>query len=596
MCGIAGILTREVHGDEARRAESMQRALRHRGRDDQGLWQSPTQHATFAHTRLSVLDLTSAGRQPLSTDDGRYTITFNGEIYNFAELRRNLQGRGVTFRTRTDTEVILHAYAAFGDACVRQLRGMFAFAIWDERERTCLLARDPFGIKPLYYHAHDQRLSFASEVRALTECGEVPLDLDPQAIYEYLRAGSLQDPRTLLRHVRNLDAGHVMMWDGGVRRSKYWEIAFADTVTPASAAAITHEALSDSVRHHFVSDVPVGMFLSGGIDSTCLVTLAAEAGIDKLRTFTLSVDASADDEGGRARSTAEHFGACHEECRVDAAASRQLFTAYLSAMDQPSIDGLNTFAVSRFAAERGMKVMLSGIGADELFGGYPSFSDVPRLTRWRQWLGEAGRMHAAAARLLATSADPRYRRLADLLVQPPSLSASYGVYRGIFSQGEARELVQRYAATTDQHFEDVLIDGADPTPADTVSRLELSRYARNQLLRDADVMSMACGVELRTPYLDTVVVDAASRIPAAQRLRYGKKMLVESVAGIPDGIIHRRKRCFQFPFERWLDGEWRRTFAALEHVGSVPTTTWYRKWCVLVLEHSLRAVAKCEQT
>jgi asparagine synthase (glutamine-hydrolysing) len=592
MCGIAGILTQEVRGDEARHVACMQQALRHRGPDDAGTWQSSDQRATFAHTRLSVLDLSVAGRQPMSTADGRFTITFNGEIYNFAELRRGLEAKGCEFRTRTDTEVILRAYEAFGEACVHQLRGMFAFAIWDQRERTALLARDRFGIKPLYYCAHDDRLVFASEMRALLQTGAVPRQVDGQAIYEYLRAGSVQEPRTLLRGVRSLEAGHTATWDGQLRARKYWHLSFAISREQASPAMATHQALADSVRHHFVSDRPVGMFLSGGIDSSCLLTLAAQAGVSDLRTFTLSVEGSADDEGGRARRTAEHFGASHAEYRVDASESRQLFTQYLAVIDQPSIDGLNTLAISRFAADRGMKVMLSGIGADELFGGYPSFSAVPRMTVWRQRLGAVRRPHAAVAQLLEKAGDPRYRRLADVIAQPPSLAASYAAYRGIFSREEARLLAERYGAPAAADFDDMpMVEGSDPTPADSVSRLELSRYMRNQLLRDADVMSMACGLELRTPFLDTAVVEAVCRIPASWRLRRGKQMLIESVNGIPDGIVHRPKRGFQFPFERWLDGEWRQTFAGREQIGSISTTTWYRKWCVLVLEHWLTTVA-----
>jgi asparagine synthase (glutamine-hydrolysing) len=587
MCGIAGILTRDVRGDEARRVADMQRALRHRGPDDAGVWHSPSGRATLAHTRLAILDPTSAGRQPMSTADDRFTIALNGAIYNFSELRRSLESKGIAFRSRSDTEVVLRAYEVYGEACVRHLRGMFALAIWDEREQTCLLARDPFGIKPLYYYARESRLVFASEVKSLLQSGEVPRRLDSQAVYEYLRAGSVQDPRTLLREVRGLDAGRVMTWNGDVRTSTYWDLSFGEAEPAAAPGPATHEALRDSVRHHFASDVAVGVFLSGGIDSTSLVALAAEAGFGSLRTFTLSIEGT-DDEGERARRTAGHFGANHHECRVDAAAGRRLFGDYLAAMDQPSIDGLNTFAVSRLAAERGTKVMLSGIGADELFGGYPTFSHVPRMTAWRRWLGESGRLHAAGAQALSASGDPRQRRLADLLLLPPSLTASYAVYRGIFSRREAGVLAAQYSGTNSDDCDDAVeADALDPTPADGVCRLELSRYLRNQLLRDGDVMSMACGVEVRTPFLDTVVVDTVRRIPASQRLRPGKRMLVESVTGLPDGVVHRRKRCFQFPFERWMDGEWRQIFAAVEKIGPVATTTWYQKWCLLVLEHWL---------
>ena len=588
MCGIAGILTPQADADDHRRVAAMQHALRHRGPDDGGMWQSASRQATFGHTRLAILDLSAAGHQPMSA--GRWTITFNGEIYNFKELRRTLEQRGLDLRSQTDTEVILRAYQACGDTCVDHLRGMFAFAIWDEQERTCLLARDRFGIKPLYYHVRNGRLLFASEVRALLASGAVPRDLDGEALYGYFRAGSVPDPRTLLSAVRSLDAAHAMTWRAGdIRTRKYWDLSFAPP-DPAPAAALTRMALLDSVRHHFVSDVPVGVFLSGGIDSTCLVTLAKAAGIRDLHTFTMSVPGSPDDEGDRARRTAEYFGTCHAECRVDGAGGQQLFGRFLQAMDQPSIDGLNTFAVSSFAHDRGMKVMLSGLGADELFGGYKSFRDVPRLARWSGRLAAARPLRRGVMRVLARSGDPRHRRLADMVDQPPGVAGAYAAYRGIFTRDEARMLAGRYAGNGAQFDDEHGSLPADPTPEDSVSRLELSRYVRNQLLRDGDVMSMAFGLELRTPFLDAGLVDAVSRVPAAQRLAAGKQLLLQAVPDLPDGIAYGPKRCFQFPFQDWLRGEWQETFSSVDRTCPVRTGTWYRKWCVFVLEHWLERV------
>jgi len=589
MCGIAGILTPQADVDDQRGVVAMQHALRHRGPDDGGTWQSASRQATFGHTRLAILDLSTAGHQPMSAG-GRWTITFNGEIYNFKELRRTLEQRGLDVRSQSDTEVILRAYEAFGEACVDHLRGMFAFAIWDEQERTCLLARDRFGIKPLYYHVRDGRLVFASEVRALLASGVVPRDLDGEALYGYFRAGSVPDPRTLLSAVRSLDAAHVMTWRAGeIRTRKYWDLSFAPSDS-AGAAELTRTALLDSIRHHFVSDVPVGVFLSGGIDSTCLVTLAKAAGIDDLHTITMSVPGSPGDEGDRARRTAEYFGTCHAECRVDAASGQQLFGRFLQAMDQPSIDGLNTFAVSSFARERGMTVMLSGLGADELFGGYKSFSDVPRLARWSQRLATAPPLRRGVTSVLASRGDPRHRRLADMVEQPPSLSAAYATYRAIFTRAEARTLAARYAGPAADFDEEPGDLPGDPTPEDAVSRLELSRYVRNQLLRDGDVMSMAFGLELRTPFLDAGLVETVSRIPAAVRLAAGKRLLLQAVPDLPDGIAYGPKRCFQFPFQDWLRGEWQETFSSVDRTCPVTTGTWYRKWCVFVLEHWLETV------
>jgi asparagine synthase (glutamine-hydrolysing) len=591
MCGIAGILRLDPDAADPGRVSAMQHALRHRGPDDRGTWQSGSTQATFGHTRLAVIDLTAAGHQPMSCADGRYTIVFNGEIYNFKELRRTLEGRGLTVRTRTDTEVILHAYAAFGESCVDHLRGMFAFAIWDEQERTAFLARDRFGIKPLYYHLNPRALVFASEVRALLASGVVPRQVDGEAMYEYFRAGSVQDPRTLLTGVRSLEAGHVMVWRAGqARANRYWDLSFAPGAQE-SPEETTRAALLDSVQHHFVSDVPVGVFLSGGIDSTSLVALATRAGVRDLHTFTLSLPGSPHDESERARRTAEHFGTNHAEFRVDAAEGQKLFGGFLRAMDQPSIDGLNTFAVSSFAHGRGMKVMLSGLGADEIFGGYKSFRDVPAFARWHRRLGVAPPLRAALTRLLTASDDPRHRRLADMLGQPPGIAAAYASYRGIFTRAEAGVLAERYTGRSCANIgERADQPHADPTPEDEVSRLELTRYVRNQLLRESDVMSMAFGLELRTPFLDSVLMEAVSQVPACRRLAPGKRLLLDAVPDLPDGIAFGPKRVFQFPFQDWLRGEWQETFASVDRTCPVPTGSWYRKWCVLVLEHWLSTV------
>jgi asparagine synthase (glutamine-hydrolysing) len=468
---------------------------------------------------------------------------------------------------------------------------MFAFAIWDEREHTCFLARDPFGIKPLYVSSQGGRLLFASEVRALLASGLVPRDLDSDAMFAYFRAGSVQEPRTLLRSVRSLEAGHAATWGAGnLRARRYWDVSFAEAGGITDAAAVTREALLDSARHHFVSDVPVGIFLSGGIDSTALLATARHAGADHLHTVTLSLPGSADDEGTRARQTAAHFQTTHAELRVDAEAARALFGRYLAAVDQPSIDGLNTFAVCGFARERGLKVMLSGVGADELFGGYKSFRDVPALAALGRLTAAAGPARRAAASALGAAADPRHRRLADVFNQPPSLSAAYAAYRGIFSRSEARILAEHYAHGAPGDDADPPDDRVDPTPADAVSRLELSRYVRNQLLRDGDVMSMAFGLELRTPFLDVAVMKTVAAIPASQRLAPGKRLLVQATPGMPDGIAHRAKRCFQFPFADWLNREWRGAFADVDSTCPVPTGNWYRQWCVFALTRWIRTI------
>lgn len=584
MCGIAGIVNRDGGPAAAAPLAIMLRAMAHRGPDGQGLWCSPSGQASFANARLAVLDLSTAGQQPMTVDGGRLAVTFNGAIYNFLELRRRFEQRGIAFATMSDTEVILRAYEVYGDACVEHLRGMFAFALWDQAANRCLLARDRLGIKPLYYALPPGRLVFGSETRTVIASGMVPTDLDPQAMFSYFRTGSVAEPRTLHRAVRCLEPGHVGVWHAGqFTTRRYWQLGFGSQPLAQDAVAATREVLRDAVQHHFVSDVPVGVFLSGGIDSTALLALAAGAGHTGLHALTMGLPGAAGDESALAARTARHFGARHIVHDVDAKAGRRLLRDTMQAMDQPSIDGMNTLAIAQFARTQGCKVMLSGVGADELFGGYPSWRGVPRLAAWHRRFAAIPPVRVAAAGVLVRFSSPRARRFGDLLGGESGLTRAYDAYRGIFTTTEARQLTQHYAGSVPTAPESALPPD-EPSPGDMVSRLEITRYLRNQLLRDGDVMSMACGIELRVPYLDAAVVDAITRIPAAVRLERGKALLQRAVPEIPSWAAHQPKRGFMFPIDTWLRGPWRGAFAAIDERCPVPTQTWYRKWCVYALE------------
>lgn len=586
MCGIAGILSSVPLNDAQPALSQMLSALRHRGPDDAGTHLTPGRNAALAHARLSILDLGPAGHQPMSTPDGRFTIVFNGEIYNFQELRRELEARGTVFRSNSDTEVILRSFEMHGSACVEKLRGMFAFALWDERERSCLIARDSFGIKPLYLAVSAGRLVFASEVRALLASGLVPCDLDARGLHGFFRTGSVPEPLTLLRSVRCLEAGHFAVWRAGrLETTSYWQLRFtSETIAAPDAVAATRAALLDSVRHHFISDVPVGVFLSGGIDSTALVGLARAVGRTELHTYSIAFPGSPGDEGALARRTAAHFGTTHHERQLDAAMGKELFGQFLKVMDQPSIDGLNTFTVSKFAREQDMKVVLSGLGGDELFGGYPSFRQVPRLALLNRRMRWTGPVRLGAQAMLSRAARPPLRRLGEMLGQPARLDTAYAALRCAFTNSEATALTRHY---TGEEVAEVFSDeefSADPTPEDTVSRLELTRYMKNQLLRDSDVMSMAQGLELRVPFLDLPLMNTLSHVPAGVRLQAGKRCLLHAVPEVPDWIANQPKRGFLFPFDQWLGAEWREVFGALDRTCPVPTQTWYRKWAVFVFD------------
>lgn len=590
MCGIAGFAGLEPRHDLGPRLERMRCLVAHRGPDDHGAWASPSGLAAFVHTRLSILDPSPAGHQPMSIEGGRFTITFNGEIYNFAALRETLRQSGMTFRSNSDTEVILRLYQAHGTECFEKLRGMFAIAIWDEQERTCVLARDRFGIKPLFYAHSGAALVFASEVRAIAAGGLVPITIDPRAVFGYFRTGSVPEPRTMFSGVCALAPGHVMTWRAGQASTEsYWELSFTGAAIDDPVGA-TRRALLDSVEHHFVSDVPVGVFLSGGIDSTAIVALARERRCDDLRTFSLAFPGSADDEGTAARRTAAHFKTCHVEWPIDAATGRRLMDDYVTAADQPSIDGLNSYSVSRLARDHDTKVVLSGLGSDELFGGYPSFARVPKMLRWARRAQSASaisRPLIAAGRLAVGS---KAGRLGDLLDAPLDLGNAYSVFRGIFTRAEAARLTAHYTGAAVDGVDETHPGPADPTEGDTVSRLELTRYMRNQLLRDCDVMSMASGVEVRVPFLDSVVVDTLSRIPSAVRHAKGKALLLAAVPEIPEWVASAPKRGFMFPIQQWIDQGWSGEMASRLESQGVSMDTWYRKWSLFALERWLSHV------
>ncbi len=605
MCGIAGIIGAKLRDAELeQRLLAMQRALHHRGPDDQGLFISPDGAAGLVNTRLAILDLSPAGHQPMTSRDGRFTIAFNGEIYNYGALRTELSVNGYSLSSYSDTEVVLALFQELGPACVKRLEGMFAIAIWDKQERSLFLARDPLGIKPLYYSAIDGSLCFASEMRALLASELVPHEVSAPGLRGYLLSGSVQEPDTLLKDAFMLPAGHHLTWrDGKATVTKYWDVQFGGQSSEvkgpwsevggqscvvddySSAVRVVRAALDESIDRHLVSDVPVGIFLSGGIDSTAIGALAAQKVKEPLRTFSISFDDPAFDEGDVAARTAAHFGTMHSDWRLDAATAKPLLEEFLARSDQPSIDGFNTFCVSKMAHNHGLKVVLSGLGGDELFGGYQSFTRVPQLLRASQRLGFIAPLRKVAGRALEMASDPRTRRIGSFLRGRAGVEAAYQCMRGIFTAREAESLLPLFDVS-DRHTS---VTGgetipAQPTVQDKVSYLELTRYMRNQLLRDSDVMSMAWSLELRVPLVDRKLIDTISVIPSHWRLAPGKKILLDAVPEIPEWVRNRPKQGFTFPFQDWVTTEWRDTFERIEERSPVPLQNWYRTWCLFALE------------
>ncbi|MFA6546397.1 MAG: asparagine synthase (glutamine-hydrolyzing) [Limisphaerales bacterium] len=594
MCGIAGIIGGQLPASELTAGlERMRLALRNRGPDDTGTYLSPVNGAALAHTRLAILDLTAAGHQPMLSRDGRHVIVFNGEIYNHAALRQELEAAGERFESRSDTEVILAMYRRHGPACVHELEGMFAFCIWDEFERTAFLARDPFGIKPFYYHAAGGTLAFASEVRALLASGLMPRRPCREAVFSYWLFGTVQAPLTIVEDIHCLPAGHYARWSNGeLQLRRYWEPQIlGEGITDENAVSATRAALVESVQRHLVSDVPVGIFLSGGADSTALAALAKKARAGEIQTFCISFDDPALSEGGAAARTAQHLGTRHHEWKMDAPTGRALLADFLQASDQPSIDGFNTYCVSRFARDRGLKVVLSGLGGDELFGGYGSFQLVPRLVRAGRRASLVPFAPVLVGRALeALAISPRMNRLGHYLTDRPSEAGAYWCGRGIFTPAEATQLVHHFLGGSGEPNQDEsrhFVVPRQPSLEDTVSYLELTRYMRNQLLRDSDVMSMASGLELRVPFVDRKLFEVLRQIPAVTRLAPGKALLLRAVPEIPGWVAQAPKRGFVFPFEQWIAAEWGGVFQRLKDTSPVPLRTWYQCWCVHALEQCL---------
>lgn len=407
MCGLNGIFAYHSAAGLPKEAELLatREAMRARGPDGAGAWWSADRRCGFGHRRLTIIDLSEAANQPMVSADGRYVVTFNGEIYNYRELRAELAAMGSQFRTTSDTEILLHLYARHGAEMVHQLRGMYAFAIWDDERRQLFLARDPYGIKPLYTANDGWTFRFASQVKALLAGGQVSRDPEPAGIVGFHLFGSVPEPFTLYREIRALPAGHTQIIDVAGPREPHPFASLAAVLAegarhpalPGELAERVRAGTLDSVRAHLVADVEVGHFLSAGVDSGAVLGVMRDAGQNKVRAITLGFDEfldSEDDEVPLAARVADYYGAEHIVRRVNKREFDKDLPAIFDAMDQPSIDGINTWFVAKAAKEAGLKVALSGLGGDELLAGYSSFVEVPR---WHRQFGIIARIPGLGA-------------------------------------------------------------------------------------------------------------------------------------------------------------------------------------------------------
>jgi asparagine synthase (glutamine-hydrolysing) len=568
MCGIAGayafdLSARTIDQSVVERLNDQQRR---RGPDGTGLWSSADKRTVLGHRRLAIIDTGPTGAQPMCDATGRWVISFNGEIYNYRALREELERLGCEFKTNSDTEVLINVVSYWGETGLRKLRGMYAAALWDSVERELWLIRDPYGIKPLYIAETAGTLWFASQARKLARCAPINTGREAAGLIGFYLWGHIPEPFTWWAGIRMLGAGQVLrLRAGGECRTKPFakiEEAYVQRPAVPLRPGELRGLLRDSVRHHLVADVPVGVFLSAGIDSNIIAALASELR-PNLQTITLAFDEYAgtqDDEAPLAEAAAQALGCEHVTHRIGRSEFDALVDDFFHCMDQPTIDGLNTYLVSYAAAKRGLKVALSGLGGDELFGGYPSFRDVPRLARWAR-LSRLQPINEAIGRTLRAIALPGLPpKLPGLFTHSRSLMTAYLLRRGLYLEDELCALLDESwinAGLERLATESALAATVAPLRAAAwpehaqIAALESCWYMRNQLLRDTDWASMAHSVEVRVPFVDFALIEQLG--PAiASKSPPTKRDLAACSDRIPAAIYERSKTGFTTPVRQWI--------------------------------------------
>lgn len=634
MCGICGVIGNTDPEPAQNIVRQMLGQMHHRGPDDEGLFTDDA--VALGMRRLSIIDL-NGGHQPVFNADRSVVVVFNGEIYNFLELRKTLESRGYRFQTGSDTEVIVYAYEEWGEDCVDHFEGMFAFALAETSKSTrrgnprVLLARDRLGIKPLYYTLVDGILIFASEVRSILASGQIEPRLSAAALQSYLLFGSVVEPMTLVEGVYSLPPGHRITLSVAGRHSQirpepYWDFAASACPTldtnareRCSATAFLRSLLEEAVESHLIADVPVGVFLSSGIDSTALVALATQKKA-ALNTVTVVFPEQEFSEAEMARRTAQRFGTNHQELQLTGDDMLARLGEAVGALDQPSMDGINTYFVSWAARQAGLTVALSGLGGDEVFGGYNTFQSTPNAQ------SVASLAHTIPDRFRSTLASlaegifgrfqrDGHRKMAALWRDPEFLPHPYFYTRLLFTPEQVSHLLRASDSQSPGLWREWLRQTAQGSEQlddfTAVSCLESRSYMVDTLLRDTDAMSMAHSLEVRVPFLNHALVEFVARLPGSLKRTNGraKALLVDSVADLlPPEVISQSKRTFTLPWEHWLRNSLRKEVAAelqniapalkecldAQRVKRVWTdflekkTSWSRVWSLFVLNRWAR--------
>ncbi len=572
MCGIVSIFTYNnpsgVDHEDLRRIRDQ---MAHRGPDGSGEWYSEDHQIGFGHRRLAIIDLSERGDQPMKTEDGSLVITFNGEIYNYKNLRVELERKGYRFHSQSDTEVLLHLYAEKGLDMLDDLRGMFAFVIWDDKKKRLFIARDPFGIKPLYYADNGKTFYAASQVKALLKVAHMDTRPDAAGHVGFFLWGHVPEPYTFYRGIRSLPVGSYMWIDsmGNKETRTYCRVTeiLSDSSRPNSAMSsgevksLLRTALLDTVRHHLIADVPVGIFLSSGMDSTTLVALASEMNQGKINTITMGFKEYIDtlnDETPLARLVADRYGTTHQTIWLSKKDFEEDFQHLIQSMDQPTTDGVNSYFVSKTAKKAGLKVVLSGLGGDELFGSYSSFSQIPRIVNMLgpfknlPLLGKAFRI--VSYPFLKHMTSPKY---AGIFEYGGNYSGAYLLKRGMFMPWELPQLLDgemvregwRELQTIFRLDETISKIG---NPYRRVSAFEMCWYMRNQLLRDTDWAGMAHSIEIRVPLVDVELLRNVAPLLGGASSPGKKEMASTPAKPLPQKVLERGKTGFSIPTRQWI--------------------------------------------
>ncbi|MGZ3899156.1 MAG: asparagine synthase (glutamine-hydrolyzing) [Bacteroidia bacterium] len=570
MCGITGILSQNLNLEKREGiVQGMNKCLAHRGPDNDGIWNG--EDITLGHRRLSIIDLSPESNQPFFSFDNRYIIVYNGELYNYRDLRLQLQRSAYGtveipyfFKTSSDTEVILAAYIRWGKQCLQFFSGMYAFAIYDTKEKELFIARDRMGIKPLYYYYDNDIFIFASEIRAIIKSGVKDFKLDRDILGEYFMYQTVFAPRTIIKGIKMLMPGHYIEIKGHEATiTQYYNLnkiqGAAGNLSYENICAKVNELLALSVQQRLIADVPFGAFLSGGIDSSAVVGLMAKVSSEKIQTFNISFDESEFSESQYARLVAKKFNTQHHEIKLTPSDFLKQLPEALNAMDHPSGDGPNTYIVSKATKQAGITMALSGIGGDELFAGYDVFKRMNEL-RKKGWLNAIPIFvrKAGGAMIKIKKRSVSGNKIAELLSEPEiNFNSAYPLNRSVFTQKELNVLLKD--ANPFERIKEIVSEV--PQMKDhflsAVSLSEIETYLQNILLRDTDQMSMAVALEVREPFLDHKLAEFVLSVDDEHKFPHTpKKLLVDSLGDLlPPEIVNRPKMGFTLPWKEWLKND-----------------------------------------